>query len=113
MEIKRRLNAVAKSFGPEAESLNIVHELRQICDRLEELAAYADLKLERHKQREKTGHRYFEEQDRKARERQAEIAAIHAAEAEEALKDQQQAKSELTPRTVEEPDAGGESAKAE
>lgn len=105
MEIKRRLNAVAKRFGTEVEHLNIKHEILNICKRLEELADYAEAKYARMKAREESGERLFSKQDAAAKARQEEIAAYHAAEAEEALADQQQAKAEIDPRKVEE-DAG-------
>ena len=86
--------------------------LHNICKRLEELANYAEAKCEQIAQREKTGERRFAEQDRKRQEAADEVAAHHAAEAEEALKDQQQAKAELDPRNVEEEDAGGKPSEA-
>ena len=107
MEIKRRLTAVAKRFGTEIEHLNIKHEILRICKRLEELADYADEKVERMKAAEKHG-RKFQKQDDAVQAEKDRIAAIHAAEAEEALADQQQAKAELSPREVDNFDAYAE-----
>ena len=103
MEIKRRLTAVAKRFGTEIEHLNIKHEILRICKRLEELADYADEKVQRMEASKEHG-RKFQAQDDAVKAEKERIAAIHAAEAEEALADQQQAKAELSPREVESDD---------
>lgn len=54
MQIKRRLNAIAKSLTPEIESMNISRQMEDMCKRMEELVAYAEEKIERAKQRHRT-----------------------------------------------------------
>lgn len=54
MQIKRRLNAIAKSLTPEIESMNISRQMEDMCKRMEELVAYAEEKIERSKQRHRT-----------------------------------------------------------
>lgn len=98
MEISRRLNKVAKSFGVYAEGMNTVVELRRICDRLEELAAYCDEKealATENKRRRLEGSVSVGHAGAAAvSDKNAEIARTHAEESEEARKDQEQQRAD-------------------
>jgi len=107
MQIKRRLAAVTKRFGPETDTLNQAIELNRICDRLEEIATYVEGKVERMKEREKTGMTLGQRQANKIQADRDRIARIHAEEAEELRKDQEQKNAQ-----PEEADAGREPAEA-
>jgi NAD kinase len=91
MEIKRRLGKIVKTLNPEVEAMNVAAEMLQLCTRLEELIKYAQTKIDRSKERkESAGVKAAaakEAADKKVRDAQA-------AEAEENLKDQQEASDE-------------------
>lgn len=46
MEIKRRLNKVAKRLTPAIESMNVGLQMKELCSRLEELVTYAEQKIQ-------------------------------------------------------------------
>lgn len=87
MEIKRRLNAVAKRMTPAIESLNIANEMSTLCDRLEGLATYGEEKVERAARKGKTMGQKIDEERKAERKR---IQDIHNEEAKEAMEDRQQ-----------------------
>ena len=112
MQIKKRLTAINKRITPFIESMNQAKQMEQMCKRFEQLLDYCEAKEEKHKEREKTGMSMGMRIDEERRRRAQEIADIHAAEAAEMMKDQEQAK--LQPESVtEEEDAGGEPAQAD
>lgn len=94
MQIKRRLSALAKRFDNNVEGLNIVIELNRICDRLDELADYAEAKEERAKEFEKTGKSLAVRQAEAIKAKRDEVAAAQLAEVNEQLADQKEAKTE-------------------
>lgn len=94
MQIKRRLSALSKRFDNDVEGLNIAVEINRICDRLDELADYADAKVEAMKAREKSGKSLSMRQHEAIQSRRDEIAQIHAAESAEAQADQEESKKE-------------------
>lgn len=87
MEIKRRLNKIAKRISPQLEVMNISEEMRRMCTRLEELCDYGEEKLARAARKEPTIGQKVAEQ--RAAE-QKEITDHQTAESEENLKDQQE-----------------------
>ena len=54
MEIKRRLNKVAKRLSPQIESMNVADEMMRMVTRFEELVAYAQEKIDRSASRQVT-----------------------------------------------------------
>ena len=110
MEIKRRLNAVAKRITPEIEAMNISSEMKNMCKRFEELANYGEEKCARAKANREGRESMGAKQDREAKAERARIQKIHDAEADELAKDREQENAQ--PDVVEEPDAGGKSSKA-
>lgn len=110
MQIKRRINAIAKRVTPFIETMNIAVEMDNMCKRFEELLDYGEAKELRHKEREKTGESLGQRIDRERREEREEIARINQLDQEEALKDQQQRNAQPD---AEVEDAGGEPAQAD
>jgi len=87
MEIKKRLNAVAKRLNPQIESMNVAQEMREHTKRIEELTTYAEAKIARSKERKETlGKRAQDEAEAEAKR----IAEVQDAEARENAADQNQ-----------------------
>lgn len=53
MELKRKLNALAKRMSPQIEAMNVNHEIHQHVNRISELIDYAEQKIERSEQRKR------------------------------------------------------------
>jgi len=94
MEIKRRLNAIAKDLTPEIESLNISQEMLQMCKRFEELVAYGHEKVARAQHVRNGGESMSARVNREIRETREHIQKIHDEEAEEMMRDRQQHKAQ-------------------
>jgi hypothetical protein len=94
MEIKRRLNAVAKRITPEIEVMNPASEIRTLCSRLEELATYCEEKVERAAQSKAAGKTKGQLADEAMKAERKRIKDIHDAEAKEAMEDRQQQKAQ-------------------
>jgi len=105
VEIKRRLNALAKSMTVEIEAMNVGVEMNRMCDRFEELVRYADEKIARAAERRgKT----LGQQANERREAADKVISDHqTAEAEENQRDQKEAFDERNrdPGAVEGEDA--------
>ena len=87
MEIKRRLTKIAKSLSPQVEAMNVAAQMEQMCQRFEELIAYAQEKLDRAASRGKTiGQKAYE--DREAADQEVKDAQL--AESDENLRDQKE-----------------------
>ena len=84
MEIKRRLNAIAKCMTPDIECMNIADEMRRMLTRFEELVAYADEKAARAKERAARGGKT-----------KAQISAERRAADAKEIRDHQQAELEI------------------
>jgi len=91
--------------------MNMSIELNRICDRLDELATYAEHKMEQAAEQKKTGMSRGLRQSIAIKKRRDENAAVQAKEELENLADQQQENAQ--PDVVEENDAGSEPSKAE
>ena len=89
MEIKRRLTKLGKALSPQIESMNVSNEMHRLLDRFEELVRYAQEKIDRTAERKgKTNGQIAQE----AREAADKVISDHqTAEAEENLRDQQEA----------------------
>ena len=120
MEIKRKLNKLAKRITPEIEAMNMGIEMKRMCDRFEEILNYCEEKQERAKRGGKSSGQIIAEKQAAGRNR---IQKIHDEEAAEQLEDRQQhaAQPESAPigepddataELPEEPDAGSESTEA-
>lgn len=87
MELKRRLNAVAKCISPQIEVMNVADEMRRLTSRLEELVRYAEEKMALAASRDKTiGLRTKEAREKAEVERKE----LQEAEAQENLADQEE-----------------------
>lgn len=95
MEIKRRLSAIGKRLTPEIEAMNVSEQMVRMCNRFDELLDYCEEKIGRTKERQKTGEPTIGQaaQARQHESRKA-IEEAQSAEAEENLKDQEEAAKE-------------------
>ena len=99
MDIKRRLNKIAKCLTPEIENMNISYEMKNICSRLEELIRYADEKIARTERRLKAGEKSGGQAAANRKAAAAKVIKDHQdAEAEENQKDQQESLDERNAR---------------
>ena len=88
MEIKRRLNKIAARISPQIEVMNNAEEMRRMCTRFEELLAYCEEKIEKAASKAPTiGQKVAAQREAL----QQEIIDHQTAEAEENLKDQEEA----------------------
>lgn len=87
MEIKRRLTKIANRLTPQIEVMNVGQEMQRMCQRFEELVAYAEEKIERAATRGKTIGAIV--QDARAAA-DKEVLDQQTAESDENLKDQQE-----------------------
>jgi hypothetical protein len=95
MEIKRRLTKIANSLSPQIEVMNVADEMRRMCQRLEELIAYAQEKIDR----ANDGHKPIGQQVAEERAaKQKIIDDAQKAEAAENLQDQKEAFDERNRR---------------
>ena len=94
MEIKKRLGKIQKRMTPFIEEMNIGSEMKRMCKRFEDLLDYGEFKEEKDKLRRETGMSQSMRIDEERRARAAEMAKIHAEEAEEMLADQEQHKAQ-------------------
>ncbi len=90
MEIKRRLNAVAKRLTPEIEASNTGTQLAELATRFEELLAYAEEKDLRRAERDKTGKSFAQRAQENRDKIEKEGKDAQAADEAEILADQQQ-----------------------
>ena len=108
MEIKKRLNAVAKRLTPEIESMNMASQMIEMLNRFDEILDYCEEKIEKkNRGGVSAGQRAYDAQQAE-RDR---IQKIHDEEADEMQRDQTQAEAQPDVEQLpEEPaDAGGES----
>lgn len=90
MQIKRRLNALAKRMNPEIETMNRVLSFNETIDAMEQAVDYCESKIERRNLAEKTGETAAARTTRQAREEQEEALRLQDAERKEFDDDQQQ-----------------------
>lgn len=90
MQIKRKLVKLANSLSPQIEAMNVGIELHKLADRAAELVAYAQEKIDRSASRKPLGQEVFD----KRRAAQEEVVRQQALEAEENLRDQEEAARE-------------------
>lgn len=111
MEIKRRLNILAKRMTPAIEAMNVSNEMLTILKRMEELTFYAETKISRSEERKKANLPTRSEiQDKARKAENKRIAEIHNAENKERMEDQVQhkAQSESKPEAVSDENQGNE-----
>ena len=99
MEIKRRLNALAKTMTPEIEAMNVGREMKQLCKRLERLVAYAEEKIARSAQRKAAKEKTLGQQAKDRHEAETKVIFDHqTAESDANLADQKEAFDERNER---------------
>ena len=104
MELKRQLNAAAKRCTPEIEISNSGVQIKALADRIDQLLDYAEEKVERRKETEKTGMPFALRVSEKRLDTINQNKKAQAKEEKQIMEDRQQKKAQ--PDVVEDADAG-------
>ena len=91
MELNRKLNALAKRMNPQVEAFTVAREIEMHIDRISELGAYAQEKLDRSAQKKKDKELTLgAQEDNRRKAAAAEVLVTQNKESDANLADQQE-----------------------
>ncbi len=91
MELKRKLNALAKRMNPQVESYTVGREIDRLIGRISELMAYAQEKLDRSAQKKRDKELTLgQQEDNRRKAAAADVLAMQNKESDANLADQQE-----------------------
>ena len=91
MELKRKLTALAKRMNPQVEAYTVAKEIGEHIQRIGELIAYAQEKLDRSAEKKKTGELTLgAQEDARRKAAAADVLETQNKESDENLKDQKE-----------------------
>ena len=91
MELKRKLNALAKRMNPQVEAYTVAREIDRLIGRISELMAYSQEKIDRSAHKKKHNELTLgQQEDNRRKAAAAEVLATQNKESDENLADQQE-----------------------
>ena len=91
MELKRKLNALAKRMNPQVEAYTVAQEIARCIQRIDELISYAQEKLDRSAQKKKDKELTLgAQEDQRRKAAAADVLATQNRESDANLADQQE-----------------------